>query len=101
MIDIQLEHGTNCSLPSARFPGEPGWYVYLGEDEGTEEGFVDLSASIAAGKGVPVEVHAGATLEKVRDRILDATVVAPLEPPPGLVAELRDARLRLADRLRY
>jgi hypothetical protein len=51
MIDIQLEHGTNCSLPSARFPGEQGWYVYLGEEEGTDEAFFDLSAMIAAGKG--------------------------------------------------
>jgi hypothetical protein len=51
MVDIQLEHGTNCSLPSARFPGEQGWYVYLGEEEGTDENFFDLSAMIAAGKG--------------------------------------------------
>jgi hypothetical protein len=51
MIDIQLEHGTNCSLPSSRFPGEQGWYVYLGDEEGTDENFFDLSAMIAAGKG--------------------------------------------------
>jgi hypothetical protein len=51
MVDIQLEHGTSCSLPSARFPGEQGWYVYLGEEEGTNEAFFDLSAIIAAGKG--------------------------------------------------
>jgi superfamily II DNA or RNA helicase len=40
--------------------------------------------------GEPVEVHAGATLLKVRDRIVDAASVAPLEPPPGLEATLRD-----------
>jgi superfamily II DNA or RNA helicase len=37
-----------------------------------------------------VEVHPGATLEKVRDRIVDAAVVSPLDPPPGLAATLRD-----------
>jgi len=51
MVDIQLEHGTYCSLPSSRFPGEQGWYVYLGDEEGTTEEFFDLSAIIAAGRG--------------------------------------------------
>ncbi|MFN2376667.1 MAG: DUF1329 domain-containing protein, partial [Candidatus Binatia bacterium] len=51
MIDIQLEHGTYCSLPSSRFPGEQGWYVYVGDEEGTTDNFFDLSAIIAAGKG--------------------------------------------------
>lgn len=51
MVDIQLEHGTYCSLPSARFPGEQGWYVNLGDREGTTEEFFDLSAIIAAGRG--------------------------------------------------
>ena len=37
-----------------------------------------------------VEVHPGATLEKVRDRIVDAAQVSPLDPPPGLAASLRD-----------
>ena len=50
MVDIQLEHGTYCSLPSARFPGEQGWYVGLGDSEGTTESFFDLSAIIAAGR---------------------------------------------------
>lgn len=50
MIDLQLEHATTCSLPSARFPGEQGWYVYLGEEEGTTEDFFDLSSIIAAGR---------------------------------------------------
>ncbi len=40
--------------------------------------------------GGALEVHAGATLEKVRDRIVDAAVVAPLETPVGLQAQLRD-----------
>ncbi|RNM12681.1 DEAD/DEAH box helicase [Nocardioides pocheonensis] len=37
-----------------------------------------------------VEVHPGATLEKVRDRIVDAAQVSPLDPPAGLAATLRD-----------
>ena len=40
--------------------------------------------------GGAMEVHPGATLEKVRDRIVDASVVAPLDPPAGLAATLRD-----------
>ena len=40
--------------------------------------------------GGAMQVHAGATLEKVRDRIVDAAVVAPLDPPAGLTATLRD-----------
>ena len=40
--------------------------------------------------GGALEVHPGATLEKVRDRIVDAAVVAPLETPVGLDAPLRD-----------
>ncbi|HYC00583.1 MAG TPA: DUF1329 domain-containing protein [Candidatus Limnocylindrales bacterium] len=51
MIDMQLEHGTFCALPSHRFPGEQGWYVNLGEKEGTNEGFFDVAAIIAAGRG--------------------------------------------------
>jgi hypothetical protein len=50
MVDTQLEHATSCSLPSSRFPGEQGWYVYLGEKEGTKESFFDLSAIIAGGR---------------------------------------------------
>ena len=51
MVDIQLEHATYCSLPSSRFPGEQGWYVDVGDKEGTTEDFFDLSAIIAAGRG--------------------------------------------------
>jgi len=42
------------------------------------------------GDEATVEVHPGATLEKVRDRIVDAAQVSPLDPPPGLRATLRD-----------
>ena len=40
--------------------------------------------------GEQVEVHAGASLLKVRDRIVDAATVAPLETPAALDATLRD-----------
>lgn len=50
MVDIQLEHATYCALPSARFPGEQGWYINIGEAEGTSEAYFDLSAIIAAGR---------------------------------------------------
>jgi hypothetical protein len=50
MIDVQLEHATYCSLPSTRFPGEQGWYVNVGDVEGTTEDFFELSAIISAGR---------------------------------------------------
>ena len=50
MVDVQLEHATYCSLPSSRFPGEQGWYINVGEKEGTVEGVFELSAIIAAGR---------------------------------------------------
>jgi superfamily II DNA or RNA helicase len=37
-----------------------------------------------------VEVHPGAVLEKVRDRVVDAATVSPLSSPAALEAELRD-----------
>lgn len=40
--------------------------------------------------GRTVEVHPGATLLQVRDRIVDAATVSPLEAPPALEATLRD-----------
>jgi superfamily II DNA or RNA helicase len=42
------------------------------------------------GEGATVEVHAGATLEKVRDRIVDAAVLTPIDTPAALNATLRD-----------
>ena len=39
-------------------------------------------------------MHPGASLLKVRDRVVDASTVAPLDPPPGLEATLRDYQLR-------
>ncbi|MCW2785168.1 MAG: SNF2-related protein [Marmoricola sp.] len=40
--------------------------------------------------GATVEVHPGATLEKVRERIVDASTVSPLATPAALDATLRD-----------
>jgi superfamily II DNA or RNA helicase len=45
---------------------------------------------LVTGDEATVEVHPGATLEKVRDRIVDAAHVSPLETPAGLRATLRD-----------
>ena len=50
MVDMQLEHATYCALPSHRFPGEQGWYLNLGDKEGTSEEYFELSAIIAAGR---------------------------------------------------
>lgn len=50
MVDFQLEHATSCSLPSSKFPGEQGWYVNLGDEEGTTEEYFLLSSIIAAGR---------------------------------------------------
>ncbi len=42
-------------------------------------------------------MHPGASLLKVRDRVVDASTVAPLDPPPGLEATLRDYQRRGRD----
>jgi superfamily II DNA or RNA helicase len=44
--------------------------------------------------GEQVDVHPGASLLRLRERILDAGTVAPLPPPAGLDATLRDYQLR-------
>jgi len=43
MVDMQIQHATFCELPSRRFPGEQGWYVNVGDKEGTTESSVDGS----------------------------------------------------------
>jgi hypothetical protein len=50
MVDMQLVHATHCSLPSSRFESEQGWYVNVGDKEGTTEDYFALSAIIAAGR---------------------------------------------------
>ncbi len=44
--------------------------------------------------GEQVDVHPGASLLRLRERIVDASTVAPLAPPAGLDATLRDYQLR-------
>ena len=49
MVDMQLEHATKASLPSARFPGEQGWYFNRGEEAGTTSDWFTVAAMVAAG----------------------------------------------------
>jgi hypothetical protein len=50
MVDMQLDHATFCALPSAKFPREQGWYINLGDREGTREDFFDLNSLLSAGR---------------------------------------------------
>jgi len=49
MVDIQLEHATKAALPSARFPGEPGWYWHQGEKSGSVEDEFTIARLIESG----------------------------------------------------
>src|SRR5689334_17449406 len=49
MVDIQLQHATKAALPSARFPGEPGWYWSMGDKEGTTEDQFTIAELIGSG----------------------------------------------------
>ena len=49
MIDMQLEHATKASLPSHRFPGEPGWYWSQGDKAGTTEDQFTIAELIKSG----------------------------------------------------
>jgi hypothetical protein len=49
MIDIQLDHATRVSLPSSRFPGEPGWYWHQGDKAGTTEDQFTIAELIGSG----------------------------------------------------
>jgi len=50
MFDMQLDHATRCQVPSARYPGEEGWYANFGAGEGSTEEAFNLSAIIAGGR---------------------------------------------------
>ncbi len=50
MVDIQLEHVTYCSLPSNRFENEQGWYMNVGDVEGTTEEYFALSNIIKSAR---------------------------------------------------
>jgi len=49
MVDMQLNHATKASLPSHRFPGEPGWYWSQGDKEGTTESQFTIAELIGSG----------------------------------------------------
>jgi hypothetical protein len=49
MVDMQLSHATKASLPSHRFPGEPGWYWHQGAKEGTTEDQFTIAELIGSG----------------------------------------------------
>lgn len=42
MVDIQLRHATRIATPSARYPGEEGWYFNQGDKTGVTEEFFTL-----------------------------------------------------------
>lgn len=50
MVDMQLTHATKASLPSHRFPGEPGWYFNFGDKEGTTEDQFTVAELISSGR---------------------------------------------------
>ena len=49
MVDMQLQHATKASLPSHRFPGEPGWYWHQGPTSGTTEDQFTIAELIGSG----------------------------------------------------
>ena len=50
MIDMQFDHCTRCQLPSPTFPGEEGWYINVGDREGTTEEVFEVSSFIQTGR---------------------------------------------------
>jgi hypothetical protein len=49
MVDMQLNHATKAALPSAKYPGEAGWYFNQGAKSGTSEDFFTVAALIESG----------------------------------------------------
>jgi hypothetical protein len=49
MVDIQMTHATRAALPSAKFPGEQGWYYNQGEKTGLTPEFFTIAHLIASG----------------------------------------------------
>jgi hypothetical protein len=48
MVDMQLSHATRAALPSAKYPGEPGWYFNQGAKTGLTEEFFTIAHMISA-----------------------------------------------------
>jgi hypothetical protein len=49
MVDMQLNHATKAALPSAKYPGEAGWYYNQGSKSGITEDFFTVAALIESG----------------------------------------------------
>lgn len=49
MVDMQLNHATKAALPSAKYPGEEGWYFNQGDKAGGSEDFFTVANLIASG----------------------------------------------------
>ncbi len=49
MVDMQLSHATRAALPSAKYPGEQGWYFNQGDKAGLSEEFFTIAHLIASG----------------------------------------------------
>ncbi len=49
MVDLQLSHATRAGLPSAKYPGEEGFYYNMGEKSGMTEEFFTVAHLVAAG----------------------------------------------------
>ena len=46
MVDMQLSHATRAALPSAKYPGEQGWYFNQGDKSGITEEFFTVATLI-------------------------------------------------------
>jgi hypothetical protein len=49
MVDMQLSHATRAALPSAKYPGEEGWYYNQGTKAGVTEEFFTIAHLIESG----------------------------------------------------
>jgi hypothetical protein len=49
MVDMQLSHATKAALPSAKYPGEQGWYFNQGAKSGISEEFFTVAHLIESG----------------------------------------------------
>jgi outer membrane biosynthesis protein TonB len=50
LFDMQLNHATRCQFPADGFPEEDGWYMNLGDQEGTTEQAFDVASFIGQGR---------------------------------------------------
>lgn len=50
LFDMQLNHATRCQFPGDGFPEEDGWYMNVGDQEGTTEQTFDVASFIGQGR---------------------------------------------------